>query len=213
MSEDKALRVGIIGAGGIAGRIHLPALRETLNAIFARTNAVTLDHLEDTPRREIRRLLRELGMNEYVSASVMLHGFGLHAIPVDEDLVECLEMDGYVHPGSAPADVQGFLERVIAGEDAARAHEFFREYLEKRAKALAKRRKARAEAEAKAQAEAKAKAKAAEAARRRKARKAKKAKKVGKAKKARAAPPARKKAVKKPAARGRAKRKARLGKK
>jgi len=152
-----------------------------LNKVFYDANDLTLGHLESMAKRDLRRKLSELGLSPYIAGTLILMVFNGHAIPVDEDLVETLEMDGYVAPGSDLTEVQAFLERVISQKDAIAAHEFFRGYVAKRSEALAKKRKAeqqarlaaerkaaqeaeakaRAEAEKKAAAEARAKAKAA----------------------------------------------------
>ena len=44
------------------------------------------------PKRERRRCLLELGLSPYVAALVMLKVLGAHAVPVDQTLVDCLEM-------------------------------------------------------------------------------------------------------------------------
>ena len=162
-----------------------------LNGLYGQTSGLTFGHTEKMTKRDLRRHLAELGLSPYAAACMMLKLFEAHAVPVDETLVECLEMDGYIHPGSALDDVQAFLERIILQKDAPAAHELFRWYIEKSARALARRRKAKAAAEAKARAEAEAKAKAEARAARAKARakrraaaKAAKARKKGKSRRA-----------------------------
>jgi len=134
-----------------------------LQGIFSRTYRLSLEYMAEMTKRNLRRHLKELGLNEYAEAALTLEVFGGHAIPVDQLLVDCLAMDGYVHPESDLPDVQGFLERVISQKDALAAHEFFRKYVQRREKVLLRRRQAEAakaqaaEAEAaKAQAEKKA---------------------------------------------------------
>jgi hypothetical protein len=180
-------------------------ITSVLNAIFGRRNTLSLEHVTKMTKRELRRHLAELGLSPYAAACLVLKVYAGHAIPVDRTLVECLEIDKCVEPGSEIEDVQGFLERSILQKDALAAHEFFREHIEKSAAALARKRKAdaakaaaeaaareKAEAEAAAKAEAEAAAKAAAKAKREEA-KAKKAKakrakaRKAKAKKARAA--------------------------
>ena len=190
-----------------------PARAETilaaLGGLFGRANATTLDFIKDMPKREMRRFLQELGLDEYASACVMLFGCGRHAVAVDEDLVESLAMGGYAHPGSDPADVRGFLERVISQKDAIRAHNFFRLFVEQNARALAKKRKAEAQARAAAEAEAEAKAKAQAKAARRKRSAAAKRQKATKAKKAKASK-VRKKPKASPTAAGAGKKRAKV---
>jgi len=175
-------------------------INQVLNGLFTRMNRLSLDHVAEMTKRDIRRHLGELGLCPYAAACMMLFVFEGHAIPVDENLVDCLAMDGYVDPEADCEDVQGFLERIILQKHGLAAHELFREYVVKSAKALERLHRERAEAKAKAeeearlQAEAEAKAKAeAEAAEKRKqaeakrkARKAKAAKKKSSSRSAKA---------------------------
>jgi len=145
------------------------SLTRVLNGIFYRNNDLCTEYMAAMPKRELRRHLLELGLGVYEAACVVLMCFGGHAVPVDRDLTECLEMNGLVAPGSELLDVQGFLERVIAQKDALTAHAFFRKYVDRHAKALARKRRAEAEAAARAarKVEAEKKAKAAAEARKR----------------------------------------------
>jgi len=139
-------------------------ITSVMNAIFTSRNNLKLDYVEKMSKRDLRRHLHELGLSPYAAAMMMMKLFGGHAIPVDQGLVDCLETDEYVEPGSTIEDVQAFLERIILQKQAHAAHEFFREYVVKNEKMLTKKRKAakaKAEAEAAAEAEvAKAQAKA-----------------------------------------------------
>jgi endonuclease III len=127
-----------------------------LNAIFNRRNNLVLDYVEKMSKRDARRHLGELGLSPYAAGVMMLQVFGGHAVPVDQGLADCLEADGYIERGAGVEDVQAFLERIILQKQAWSAHEFFRDYVAKNAKMLAKKRKidaAKAEAQV-AQAEA-----------------------------------------------------------
>jgi endonuclease III len=109
-----------------------------LNNLFLRTNDISLDWLVETPRREVRRRLSELGLSPYAAAAVAMRLFGLHAVPVDQTLLECLKADGYVHPASDVKDVRAFLEKIVSPRYLAAAHEALRSYSEKRSKTLPK---------------------------------------------------------------------------
>jgi len=122
-----------------------------LNAIFNRRNNIMLDYVEKMSKRDVRRHLGELGLSPYAAGVMMLQVFGGHAVPVDQGLVDCLEADGHIEPGSSIQEVQAFLERIILQKQAWSTHEFFRDYVAKNAKMLAKKRKgdaAKAEAQA-----------------------------------------------------------------
>jgi len=133
-------------------------ISNVLGEIFRRTKNVHLAYVQQMPKREWKRHLLELGLSPYAAALVMLKALGAHAVPVDQDLLDCLEMNECVHPGSTPRDVQAFLERVAGAEGGLAAHAALRQYVKKSAKTLARWRKARAAEAAKAEAAAKAKA-------------------------------------------------------
>ncbi len=147
---------------------------KTLNAVFYHANDLTVEFMESLGKRDLRKLMDRLGFTPYVTA-VMLLEFGGHAVPVDQDLVDSLEMEEMIEPGSTVAEVESFLESHIAHKDALSAHGALRDFVEAHADALAKRRKAAAKAadeaeekarkEAQAAAEAEAKAAAERAAR------------------------------------------------
>jgi endonuclease-3 len=177
-----------MGKNHPSARSKAEMLSRSLSAVYDKTSTVSMDYMEKMTKRDLRRHLLEIGLSPYVAACVVLRGFEGHAIPVDHTLVECLEMQGYIHPGSTLSDVQGFLERIISQKNAPAAHELLRSYIKKCAKPLAAKRRAEARAKAaaerkKAEEEAAAKAeaerKAAEAARK----KAKRAKALAKKKK------------------------------
>jgi len=122
-----------------------------LNAIFNRRNNLVLDYVEKMSKRDVRRHLSELGLSPYAAGVMMLQVFGGHAVPVDQGLVDCLEADGHIEPGSSVQEVHAFLERIIPQKQAWSTHEFFRDYVAKNAKMLAKKRKgdaAKADAQA-----------------------------------------------------------------
>lgn len=192
------LRVGLtkdivdcIGRDYPSARPKAEMISVVLNGIFQRTHDIKLDYMADMPKRGLRRHLSELGLSPYAAACVVMKVFGGHAVPVDDTLVEVLQMGRYVHPASDLGDVQGFLTRVTAQKNDLSAHEFFRAHVKKSARALARKRKAEAEARAKAEAAQKAKAEA-EAKKQAKAEQA--------ARRKAAAKKARKKAAKRPAA-------------
>ncbi len=168
-----------------------------LNAAFEHGNTLSLDYLLKKPKREVRKALAEqLHLGLYAEGVVTLLGFGGHAIPVDQLLLDGLKLEELIHPDSDLPDLQGFLERLVPNKDAIAAHQALRKFAskvaprvwkdwEKRDKAIREEQaRLAAEAEAKAAAqrakEAEAAAKAAEAA-------AAKAAKLAKAKAAKAA--------------------------
>ncbi|HUS91026.1 MAG TPA: hypothetical protein VM695_04210 [Phycisphaerae bacterium] len=150
--------VDCLGRNYPESRRKAAEITSVLQALYLRRNELSLGDAAKMTKRDLRRHLAELGLSPYPAACMMLHVYDGHAVPVDETLVECLEMDGYIEPGSSLDDVQGFLERVINQKNALAAHERFREYVVDSAPALARKRKVEAEAAAKAEQEAQRKA-------------------------------------------------------
>lgn len=184
------------------GRDKAEMIVTVLNAIFARRCDILLDYMGEMTKRDLRRHLAEVGLDPFPAACLVMEVFSGHAIPVDETLLEVLEMNDLVGPGTDREDAQKFLERVIPQKLGPAAHLFFRDYIEKNRKKLEKKRKADAARRA---AEEQAARKAAEAAAKAKAereakdRAAKKAKAAKASKKKRAAKKAARKTVKKAA--------------
>jgi chemotaxis protein histidine kinase CheA len=107
------------------------------------SDTVDMSFLDDMGKRDLRRYLDEAGLTPFASAYVVLHHFQGHAIPVDQALVDCLQMEELVHPDSDVADVQGFLERIVSQKDDIACHQFLRSFVDDHAKPLAELRKAR----------------------------------------------------------------------
>ena len=205
-------------------RVKAHALADVLREIFYRTSRMSLDYVAEMPKRDRPRRLKELGLSSFAVSMIMLEVFAMRAVPVDQDLADCLEMNGCVPPGSTPEQVTSFMGNLASAKDCFGAHLACRQYVEKSAKALAKWRKvrqaeidrleaialAKAEKEAQAKADAKAKvkdtAKAKAKAARKKASAAKK--KAEKKKVKKAAKKTAKKAAKKTAEKKVAKKKA-----
>lgn len=110
-------------------RIKAEVMTNALNSVFDRSNSLSMDYLEGRPKREIRKALREdLGLSLYSEAMVALYGFGGHAIPVDNLLLESLKLDDNIDPSTDMEDLQGFLERLVLSKDGIAAHEALRSY-------------------------------------------------------------------------------------
>ena len=163
-------------------------LSKALGNIFTRVCKLSVEYMEKMSKRDLRKHLREIGLNQYSSAVMIQKVFAGHAIPVDQTLVDCLIMNDFVAPDADIDDVQKFLERLIQARNDAGAHKFFRQFVDKSASALAKwRQKKLAQAQAAAEAAAaeeaaKAAAKAAKEAKAKAKKAAAQAKKQAKAK-------------------------------
>ncbi|MCE5327009.1 MAG: hypothetical protein LLG01_11420 [Planctomycetaceae bacterium] len=124
-------------------------LQDSLNAIFYRTNDVSGAYMEKLPAKAVRRHLMELGLDHYAAAYAAMVGLGVRALPVDQTLVESMELNGHLPSGLDRAEIQKMLERIVGRSDMMTAHLALRQYVAKHAKALAKHRKIQEEAQAK----------------------------------------------------------------
>ncbi|HUW82858.1 MAG TPA: hypothetical protein VMZ31_08685 [Phycisphaerae bacterium] len=94
-------------------------INSILNEIFNRQHELDLTFLRDKTRRDAKEYLQKLpGVDACTLARVMLVSVGGHAIPVDEHLLAYLRRQELVDPDADVADVQAFLERNIAADDA-----------------------------------------------------------------------------------------------
>ncbi len=132
--------VEVIGKDFPYAKLKARMLSSVMQSVFIRRNEINLAYMEEMTKRDLRRHLEEIGLTPYAAALMVLVGFDGHAIPVDEDLRDLLEIEEYIYPGSDIPDVQGFLERVISQKNALQAHEFFRRWVKENAKTLEKKR-------------------------------------------------------------------------
>jgi DNA polymerase III gamma/tau subunit len=115
-----------------------------LAGVYHRTCGIDISYMNDMPKRDLRRHLREIGMTPYAEAVVTMTVFGGHAVPVDDALFEILLMEELVHPESDVEDTQAFLERIVPAKNAPDVHEFLRGYVAKNLSTLQKKRDAEA---------------------------------------------------------------------
>ncbi len=126
MVDVNDLRVSTSGEVAAVIAPHIPngearadAIRNALNAIFRKENAVTLDRLPKMGRREAKQYLEQLhGVDAFATASVILWSLGGHAIPVDRAMHAVLRREELVEASASITEVQAFLERNVAAADA-----------------------------------------------------------------------------------------------
>jgi len=133
--------VDAMGRDFPGAREKADSIVRVLNAIFDRNSELSMKHMEKMPKRDLRKHLQEIGLSPYAAALVTMTVFGGHAVPIDLSLLLALEANGLIYPESDLADVQGFLERIISQKDNFSTHEFFRDFVDKNAKSIAKRLK------------------------------------------------------------------------
>lgn len=98
-------------------------LRDTLQAIYVREHATSLDALRGRSAKDLRQYLESLpGITPFVVAYTLLWGFQQPALPVDDRLAELLTARRIVEPQASRAEVQAFLERHVKHDDMLRAY-------------------------------------------------------------------------------------------
>lgn len=116
--------VAIIGPRYPQGAERAARLRDTLQEVFRREHATSLDGLKDKPKKEVRSYIESLpGMVPYVAAFVALHAFGAHAIPADERLTQLMIDEGILDAAATPEQVSALFERQFKADEAAAAHQ------------------------------------------------------------------------------------------
>lgn len=106
-------------------------LRDAMQTVFAREHSLEMQSIASQGKKEQKFYLETIpGLPAYVMASVALLGFGIHAMPVDENLIELLEAEQVIDPGMKPADVESLLLRHIKATDAADAHLVFQAWVD-----------------------------------------------------------------------------------
>jgi len=129
--------VAAMGRDFPSARAKAATLVRCLNSVFDKSGRMDMTYMKDMPRKELRRHLAEIGLSPFSAAYLMLMALDLPAIPVDVSLVDALKMNDAIGPCTVE-EAQAFLERTIPAKQHAAAHEFFRAFIEKNAKAIAK---------------------------------------------------------------------------
>jgi len=98
-------------------------VRATINDLFRREHAVSLERIAKLSKRDGRIYLEGLqGMVPFVSARVSLLGLDAHAIPVDEQTLAALGHHGVLHAETTIVEATSWLQRHIPAEKALAAH-------------------------------------------------------------------------------------------
>src|SRR5687767_3300322 len=98
-------------------------ITQSLNNIFEREYTLSLDRLKTISKRDARQFLRELpDIHPFVEAYVMLFGFGGHAFPIDDEILEFLRDHGIVEGATSLDEAQRFVEHHLKAEE---CHDLF----------------------------------------------------------------------------------------
>ena len=129
--------VAAMGRDFPQARAKAATLTRCLNSVFDKSGRMDIAYMRDLPKKDLRRHLAEIGLSPFSAAYIMLQGLDLPALPVDASLVDALKMHDAIGPCTVE-EAQAFLERSIPAKQLAAAHEFFRAFIEKNARAIAK---------------------------------------------------------------------------
>lgn len=116
-------------------------LRAMLRDVFLREHDMTLARLGDMDIRELRHYFQSLsGITPYAAARVLLVVFGVHAIPVDEQLRQALINNGAADESADVEDLATWLGKQIPQEQALQSHRALQMWIDSGA---AKKRRSR----------------------------------------------------------------------
>ncbi len=123
--------LSIIGDNYPLGQERAIRLRTTLNDIFQKDHDLSLVHLREKNRNDVRDYLGSLeGMVSYVASRIMLLALGVSAIPVDEQLHTALIKTGVAHDNTNVISLASWLERQIRSGDRREIHLLFQYWVE-----------------------------------------------------------------------------------
>ncbi|MDX9912546.1 MAG: hypothetical protein RBS39_12010 [Phycisphaerales bacterium] len=98
-------------------------LSQSLNAVYAATNDLSMEAIANMPKRDARACLEAMpGIPAYVAARWSLLVLGAHAVPLDERLFDLLRSKGAIPEGSDLASAGAWLERTVRASDALETH-------------------------------------------------------------------------------------------
>lgn len=123
--------VSIIGTRYPRGVERAQRLKSTLHSIYLKTHAVSMEHLTDQGKRDIRGFVEKLtDIPSFVAARVLQRCFDVHTIPVDERLVEIFVDQGILSEWVDPADVSAWLSRQVKSKDGSAAEAALRQLID-----------------------------------------------------------------------------------
>ncbi|MCE5184795.1 MAG: hypothetical protein LLF76_01560 [Planctomycetaceae bacterium] len=99
------------------------AITQVLNAVFDKTDHISLAALGAEGKRQAHKELSEIpGITPFAVDYCFLTALGGHAIPLTEQMLNYMKENQIVHPQASLEEIAGFLERQIP---AAEAYEFY----------------------------------------------------------------------------------------
>jgi len=115
--------VDVIGQDTPASRDAALTITRVLRTIFEANNAVSLERLKEMGKRPAKQALEKMDpISHFVLNYCMLTALQGHAIPLTKSMIKYLRNNELVHPDADEHEIEGFLTRLIAADD---AYEFY----------------------------------------------------------------------------------------
>lgn len=123
--------VRLIGVNYPRAAERVARMHEVLHEVYLREHGMSLDGIEGKTKKVVKTYIDTLpGITPYVASQVLLLGFGGHAVPVDDRMVELLRAEGCVDEEATVEEVSAFLERQIKAADAVESHHLLRAWVD-----------------------------------------------------------------------------------
>ncbi|MCA9295232.1 MAG: hypothetical protein KC983_01920 [Phycisphaerales bacterium] len=134
--------VAFIGSNYPRALDRCQRLRAALRDIYLREHAVTLERLVGLGKRDARKYIETLdGTTPYVAERLMVVSFGIHGMPVDEQLRTQLIDAGVLEEGIEVPEAISWLTRQIKSADSRQAHLGLQAWMDAQAEAPRSKKK------------------------------------------------------------------------
>jgi endonuclease III len=123
--------VSIIGSRYPNSMERARRMKRTLHAIYMANHAVSLDSLQSSGKREVRAFIEALdGIPPFVASWVLQRCYDVHAIPVDDRLVDLFIEKGVLAEISDPDEVSKWLSRQVKSSDGRKVEAALRSFVD-----------------------------------------------------------------------------------
>lgn len=110
--------VALIGSRYPNGLERAERMKSALHSIYLQRHAVSLEHLSELGKRETKAFVESLtDIPAYVSARVLQRCYDVHAIPVDDRLVDLFVEKGVLSEPVESDEVVAWLSRQVKSKD------------------------------------------------------------------------------------------------
>lgn len=117
-------------------------LRASMNEIYRREHALSLERVSQLPKKDARKYLESIeGVPGFVSARVTLLGLGQHAMPCDERLHDLLVAEGAIEKDVSPDGAGAWLERQTKAGEGVATHALLQRYSDEHGTSAARKPK------------------------------------------------------------------------